>query len=80
MPHRMMSDMTSAVDISLLELAAENTELRVELAGAQEQLVEMAVDAGELHAEIEALQAELAAVHAGRERGSGTAMPSPVLL
>ena len=43
-----------------LLLAAENTELRLQLAEAQDQCVELAVDAGELQAEIEALRARLA--------------------
>ena len=50
----------SALDITLLELAAENAELRLQLAEAQEQCIEMAVDAGVLQAEIDALQAEIA--------------------
>ena len=54
--------MASAVDLSLLELATENAELRLQLAEAQEQLVEMAVDAGELHVEITALRVRLAYV------------------
>ena len=53
-------------DLSLLELATENTELRLQLAEAQDQLVEMAVDAGELHVEITALRARLA--HVERQR------------
>jgi uncharacterized coiled-coil DUF342 family protein len=42
----------------LLALAAENAELRQQLASAQDMLVETAIDAGQLHARIEALQAE----------------------
>ena len=49
----------SSLDITLLELAAENAELRLQLAEAQEQCIEMAVDAGALQAEIDALRAEL---------------------
>lgn len=49
-------------DVALLELATENAELRLQLAEAQEQCVEMAVDAGELQAVIELLQFELAAL------------------
>jgi hypothetical protein len=47
-------------DLPLLELAAENAELRLQLAEAQDQLIKIAVDAGELQAFIEGLQAELA--------------------
>lgn len=50
----------STLDITLLELAAENAELRLQLAEAQEQCIEMAVDAGALQAEIDAMRAELA--------------------
>ena len=46
----------------LLILAMENAELRSQLAEAQDQCVELAVDAGELQAEIEALRAQLAEV------------------
>lgn len=46
----------------MLELVTENTELRLQLAESQDQCVELAVDAGELHAEVEALRARLAAV------------------
>ena len=46
----------------LVALATENTELRRQLASAQDLLVETAIDAGELHARIEALQAELTEV------------------
>ena len=42
----------------LLTLAAENAELREQLAAAQDMLVETAIDAGQLHARIEAVQAE----------------------
>jgi predicted nuclease with TOPRIM domain len=48
----------------LLALATENAELRQQLASAQDLLVETAIDAGQLHARIEALQAELAEVRA----------------
>jgi hypothetical protein len=43
-----------------LLLAAENAELRLQLAEMQDQCVELAVDAGDLQAEIEALRARLA--------------------
>jgi uncharacterized protein involved in exopolysaccharide biosynthesis len=49
-------------DLLVLALTVENGELRAQLAEAQDQLVELAIDAGQLHARIEALQAELAAL------------------
>lgn len=42
----------------LLTLAAENAELRQQLAAAQDILVETAIDAGHLHARIGAVEAE----------------------
>jgi uncharacterized protein involved in exopolysaccharide biosynthesis len=60
----------SSLDITLLELVAENAELRLQLAEAQEQCIEMAVDAGALQAEIDGLQAELAELR-------GTSGPAP---
>ncbi|MCJ2051841.1 hypothetical protein [Methylobacterium sp. J-070] len=51
----------------LLTLASENTELRQQLAQAQEMLVETAIDAGHLHARIGALQSELAELRANRD-------------
>ena len=51
----------------VLELATENAELRIQLAEAQDQCVELAVDAGELHAEILALRAQLAEVSDQRD-------------
>ncbi|TXN36643.1 hypothetical protein FV232_23515 [Methylobacterium sp. WL30] len=54
-------------DLPLLELATENAELRLQLAEAQDQLIEMAVDAGELHALTDSLQAELAEARAERD-------------
>jgi hypothetical protein len=42
----------------LLALATENAELRLQLATAQDLLMETAIDAGHLHARIEAVQAE----------------------
>lgn len=53
-----------SADVRLLELMAENAELRAQLAEAQEQCVELAVDAGELHAEIQTLRQELAEARA----------------
>jgi uncharacterized coiled-coil DUF342 family protein len=49
-----------------LAVVVENAELRKTLAEVQDQCIELAVDAGELHAEIEALRARLA--EAERER------------
>ena len=59
-----MSDETAAV---ILALATENAELRAALAEAQELLIETAVDAGEMHARVEDLQAELVQAHAERD-------------
>ncbi|MCJ2066135.1 hypothetical protein MKK63_26045 [Methylobacterium sp. J-088] len=42
----------------LLALATENTDLRQQLATAQDMPMETAVDAGHLHARIEAVQDE----------------------
>lgn len=49
-------------DAEFLALAMENSELRLQLAELQDQCVELAVDNGALHAEIEALSEELAAL------------------
>lgn len=43
----------------VLAMAVEITELRQQLAEAQDLLVETAIDAGRLHAKIESLEAEL---------------------
>lgn len=59
-----MSDETACL---VFALAAENTELRQQLAETQDQCVELAVDAGELHIEIQALQDELVRVQADRD-------------
>ena len=56
-----------AAAAQMLTLATENAELRLQLAEAQDQCVELAVDAGELHAEIEALRARLAEVSEQRD-------------
>ena len=58
-----MSDQRSA---DILAVVLENAELRAQLAEAQDSCIELAVDAGELHAEIEALRGRLA--RAERER------------
>ena len=65
--------MTAEADF--LALAVENAELRLQLAEAQEQCIEMAVDAGELHAEIEVLRARLEEVE--RERDALQAEVAP---
>lgn len=59
-----MSDETTCL---VRALVAENTELRQQLAETQDQCVELAVDAGELHAQIQALQDELARIRADRD-------------
>ena len=51
----------------LLALATENAELRALLAETQDQCVELAVDAGELHAEVEALRRELVQLRDNQE-------------
>ena len=48
-------------------MATENAELRLQLAEIHDQCVELAVDAGHLHAEVEALRRELAEVRAERD-------------
>ena len=53
--------------VDLLIIATENTELRLQLAEAQDQCVELAVDGGELHAEIEALRERLAEAEQERD-------------
>ena len=53
-------------DTTILELAVEISELRAQLAESQDQCIEMAVDAGHLHAEIRQLRRELSA--SNRER------------
>jgi hypothetical protein len=58
-----MSDDTTAL---VLALATGNAELRAELAEARELLIETAVDAGEMHAEVEALRMQIANLLIGR--------------
>ena len=60
-----MSD-TAQRTAEFLAVVMENTELRQQIAEAQDQCVELAVDRGELHAEIQALRAKL--VDVGRDR------------
>lgn len=55
----------------LLTLAAENADLRQQLATAQDMLMETAIDAGNLHAMIEAVQVERDAWREEAERLSG---------
>lgn len=50
-----MGDDVAAI---LLTMAAENAELRAQLAAAQDMLMETAIDAGQMHARVEALQVE----------------------
>jgi predicted nuclease with TOPRIM domain len=61
-----MSD-TGQRSAEFLAVVIENTELRQQLAESQDQCVELAVDAGELQIEIEALRARLAAVERERD-------------
>ena len=51
-----------------LAIALENTELRQQLAEVQDQCIELAVDAGGLHAEIEMLRAQLATIEQDRDQ------------
>lgn len=55
-----------------LAVMLENAELRLALATAQDQCVELAVIAGELHGEIEALRRRLAEVEQDQARGGQT--------
>ncbi|MCJ2019732.1 hypothetical protein MKK84_20205 [Methylobacterium sp. E-065] len=50
-----MGDVMTAL---LLALATENAELREQLASAQDMLVETAIDAGNMHALVEAMRTE----------------------
>ena len=59
--------MPSTGGLSLLELATESAELRLQLAESQDQCIELAVDAGELHVEITALRLRLARVEKQRD-------------
>lgn len=61
-----MSD-TSPCNAEFLALVVENAELRQTLAEVQDACVELAVDAGELHAEVEALKGRLAEVEHDRD-------------
>ena len=46
------------MSVILLTLAAENAELREQLATSQDMLVETAIDAGNMHALVEAMRTE----------------------
>lgn len=50
-----MGDVMTAL---LLALATENAELREQLASAQDMLMETAIDAGNMHALVEAMRTE----------------------
>ncbi|MCJ2116543.1 hypothetical protein MKK65_08110 [Methylobacterium sp. J-001] len=50
-----MGDDVAAI---LLTLAAENADLRKQLAASQDMLVETAIDAGNMHALVEAMRTE----------------------
>ena len=63
-----MIDDTAAL---VLALATKNAEQRAALAEAQDLLVETAVDAGELHALVEDLRAELTTLRTGMEASLG---------
>lgn len=54
-------------ELERLTLQLELAELRAQLAEVQDQCVELAVDAGEMHARIEGLAAELARVRSERD-------------
>ncbi|MCJ2059187.1 hypothetical protein MKL09_21930 [Methylobacterium sp. J-048] len=60
-----MSDIVAAV---LLALTAENAELREQLASVPDMLVETAIDAGNMHALVEAMRTERDAWQAEAER------------
>lgn len=61
-----MSD-TNQRNAEFLAVVVENAELRQTLAEVQDACVELAVDAGDLHAEIEALKARLAETERDRD-------------
>lgn len=66
-PIRARAEPGMSAETDLLALAVENAELRFALAEAQEQCVELAVDAGELHATIKELKARMAVLEAERD-------------
>jgi hypothetical protein len=65
--------MSDVVTTLLLALAAENAELREQLASAQDMLVETAIDAGNMHALVEAMRTER---DAWREEAERLALPA----
>ncbi|WP_456686177.1 hypothetical protein [Bradyrhizobium sp. P5_C11_2] len=58
----------------LLALATENAELREQLASTQDMLVETAIDAGNMHALVEAMRIERDALQEEAERLQAQAM------
>jgi septal ring factor EnvC (AmiA/AmiB activator) len=67
--------MVDADKLTIFALATKNEELQRQLAQAQDRLVETAIEAGHLHARIEALEAQLAQA----ERDAGKAQASRVI-
>ena len=67
--------MVDADKLTIFALATKNDELQRQLAQAQDRLVETAIEAGHLHARIEALEAQLAQA----ERDAGKAQASRVI-
>ena len=61
-----MSD-TGQRTAEFLAVVIENAELRQQLADVQDQCVELAVDAGELHTEIETLRSRLTQAEKDRD-------------
>ena len=66
-------------NVTILELATEVAELRIQLAETQDLCVEMAVDAGALHAEYRALHEELTAVRFERDAWAAMMRHQPLL-
>ena len=70
-PAQSVIPMPAAIDdeaaARILALARENDALNRQLSAANHQLIEAAIDAGNLHARIEALCADLAEMRAGRD-------------
>lgn len=64
----------------ILALVVENTELRAQLAEVQDQGVDLSIDAGEIHARLEVLQAALVVMQterdAGRDAAEGRTVPA----
>ena len=68
-----MSDVVAAL---LVALVTENAELREQLASAQDMLVETAIDAGNMHALVEAMRTERDAWREEAERLRSQALRS----